>query len=96
MNDKKIREDIGAVNEEALFIDGFDGDKDGFNEALIGFGSRCGMNDVAIYSVEKIIDILICKYDMDTEDASEWYEYNIEGAYMGENTPIFVYDLRNE
>ena len=96
MNGKKIKEEIVEVNPDALFIDGYDGDKEGFNDALIGYGSRRGMSDLAIYSVEKIIDILICKYDMETEDALEWFNYNIEGAYMGENTPIFVYDIRED
>lgn len=95
MNEKAIKEEIADINPEALFIDGFDGDKDGLNEALIGFGSRCGMNDVAIYSVEKIIETLIIKYDMEEDDAQDWYDYNIEGAFLGENTPIFVFDLRN-
>ncbi len=95
MNGKRIKEEIADVNPDALFADGFDGDKDGYNEALIGYGSRCGMNDVAIYSIEKILDILMFKYEMSSEDAVEWYEYNIAGSYVGENTPIFVQDLRN-
>ena len=27
---------------------------------------------------------------MNYEDASEYFEYNIVGAYVGENTPIFL------
>lgn len=96
MNGHQIKEEIAKINPDALFIDGFDGDENGYNDALIGFGARCDMNDVAIYQVDKVIDILISKYDMDSEEAIEWYDYNIAGAYMGENTPILVYDLRNE
>jgi len=96
MDGKEIKEEIADVNPEALFIDGFDGDTDGYNEALIGHGSRCGMNDVAVYSGAEILDILINKYEMSSEEAYEWFEYNIAGAYVGENTPIIVHDLRNE
>ncbi len=96
MNGKEIKEEIAECNEEALFIDGFEGDKEAFNDALIGHGTRCSMNDLAIYDGLKVIQILIDKYDMSSEEAYEWYEYNIVGAYMGENTPIFVQDLRNE
>ena len=41
-----------------------------------------------VYSVDKIIDILA--EEMTPEEAVEFYEYNILGAYMGEMTPIYV------
>ena len=41
-----------------------------------------------VYSVGKIIDILA--EEMTPEEAVEFYEYNILGAYMGEMTPIYV------
>jgi hypothetical protein len=28
--------------------------------------------------------------EMTEEDATEYFEFNILGAYMGENTPIYV------
>jgi hypothetical protein len=28
--------------------------------------------------------------DMTWEEAEEYYNYNIVGAYMGENTPVFL------
>jgi hypothetical protein len=88
----EIREKIGEVNEDALFIDGIDGDKNAFNEALMGYGERIGMNSVAIYQANKVLDILSLKYNMDEIDALEWFSYNIAGAYVGENTPIFLHN----
>ena len=41
-----------------------------------------------VYSANKIIDIL--SEEMTHEEAEEFYEYNILGAYMGEMTPIYV------
>ena len=41
-----------------------------------------------VYSRDKIIDIL--SEEMTPEEAVEFYEYNILGAYMGEMTPIYV------
>jgi len=43
-----------------------------------------------IYSKSKCIQILM--KDMSEEDALEYYEYNIVGAYMGEKTPIWCID----
>jgi len=94
MESKQIKEEIAGYNEEALFLDGLDGDKDSFNEALIGFGERCSMNTLAVYSIDKILEILENKFEMSYEEAREWYDYNIAGAWMGDNTPICVYDLR--
>ena len=94
MNGNGIKEQIAEGNEEALFIDGLDGDKDAFNAALIGWGDRCGMERVAVYDIVKIISILEDKCGMSYDEANEWFDYNIAGAYMGENTPIFVCDLR--
>ena len=41
-----------------------------------------------VYSVDKILGIL--SEEMSEEEAREFYEYNILGAYMGEMTPIYV------
>ena len=60
---------------------------DGFSEALIGMGTRF-MHDVAVYDYEKCIEIL--ERDMPHEDAVEYFEFNTRGAYVGENTPVFV------
>ena len=41
-----------------------------------------------VYSANKIIEIL--SEEMTHEEAEEFYEYNILGAYMGDMTPIYV------
>lgn len=60
---------------------------DGFDEAILGIDE---MSMKIIYSVNKIIDIL--EKDMCREDALEYFEYNIEGAFMGIQTPIYCRD----
>ena len=40
------------------------------------------------YDVNKIIEILA--RDMSEDEAVEYFEFNILGAYMGERTPVFV------
>jgi len=29
---------------------------------------------------------------MDPDEAMEWYQFNIVGAYVGDNTPVFIDD----
>lgn len=60
---------------------------DGFNDAVIGMTTK----GLAVYDVAKIIDIMMERDGMDGEEAAEYFEYNIDGSYMGEETPIFVY-----
>lgn len=62
---------------------------DGFDDAVIGV-DRNSMR--LVYSVKKILAILI-KEGMTEEDAIEHFEYNIEGGYVGEQTPIWCYDI---
>lgn len=63
---------------------------DGFDDAIIGFSF---VNDVCVvtYDVTKMIDILMDHDGMTADEASEYFEYNIQGAYMGEQTPIYMF-----
>lgn len=65
---------------------------DGFDEALIGFWEPMWTDSdipVAVYSIERCIDCLI-KQSMTEEDAWEYFQFNVEGAYVGPGTPIFI------
>lgn len=61
---------------------------DGFDEAIIGLDEPSLR---LIYSVKKIIDILIGE-GMTEEDALEHFYYNVSGGYVGELTPIWCED----
>jgi len=75
------REDAATHNYDALFADGFD-------DAIIGVSYRCGSDPVVAYDREKCIDILA--KEMEYEEAVEYFEFNVIGAYVGENTPTFI------
>jgi hypothetical protein len=63
---------------------------DGLDDAIIGVDDN---NLKIVYDIDKVIDILI-KDGMDVDEAIEYYEYNIAGAYVGENTPSFIRLIR--
>jgi hypothetical protein len=66
---------------------------DGFDDALIGVAAiKQTAQFVLVYSRMKCIDILIKRDGMSFEEAEEYFDFNVEGAYMGEKTPIFVDD----
>lgn len=63
-----------------------------YDTAILGIGSRCGEQDNIAYSVERCIDVLMKHHEMTEEDATEWLQFNILSAYMGEGTPFFVWE----
>jgi len=74
------------MNKEMLKADGYD-------EAIIGQAyvwRNNGQFNVFVYDAEKIRSILM-KGGMDSDEAREFIEFNIEGAYVGDYTPIFVW-----
>ena len=60
---------------------------DGFEDAVIGITE--GMNVVAVYDYESCVHILT-EQDMSYEEAVEYMDFNVTGAYVGEKTPVFV------
>ena len=66
---------------------------DDFDEAIIGVGRRCGQPNIVVYDAEKCREILRKEMQCDPTDADEYFEFNVVGAWMGEDTPIFVEPL---
>lgn len=60
---------------------------DGFDEAIIGVVERMGTQALC-YDTEKVIEILM--RDMSEEEAWEYFQYNIAGAWVGDHTPFFL------
>jgi hypothetical protein len=65
---------------------------DGFEEAFIGFSKRCGQPTLATYSFEKMLQVLVERDDMDVMEAEEYISYNCAGAWMGDLTPVILYE----
>ena len=75
----------GMYNSGALFLDGFD-------DAIIGFGGQFTNPKLVVYSYQKIVKALMAQ-GMDAEGAAEYFSFNIEGAWMGRNTPLIVQEI---
>ena len=63
---------------------------DGLEAAFLGVGRRCGQKDVAVYSIPKAIDLLVTRDGMSAEEAEEYLEFNSIGAWVGDETPIWL------
>jgi len=62
---------------------------DGFEDAFMGIAERCSQGPTAVYDREKCIEILM--HDgTDHEEAEEYFEFNVVGAWVGDRTPLFL------
>ena len=80
-----IREYLEPMFEGLLYLS-----EPEFDAAIVGVADRIGMETVVVYDTSKVIDILCERDGMDREQATEFYEFNIIGAYVGERTPMFI------
>lgn len=67
---------------------------DGFDKVIIGLVEDFNAPPRLAYSVKKCIRILVSDYGMSMEEAVEYFEFNISGAYVGKKTPVWVHDYK--
>ena len=81
-----IRETLAEEwDTELLFLS-----EEEFDEAIIGVSERIGNEPVVAYDTTKIVEILVLNHSMSVDEAYEYFEFNILGAYVGERTPTFI------
>lgn len=78
---ERLKEAISEYNPKAMFADGFD-------ESIMGYSS----DGKVIYSAGQIIGTLMNRDGMTEEEAVEYFNFNIDGAYVGEYTPIYMHE----
>lgn len=62
----------------------------GFDEAILGVARSCAQPDRVVYDFEKAVRILVHRDGMSEEEAVEFIEFNCVGAYVGEETPLWL------
>lgn len=77
-----------AGDDEMLFADGYD-------EAILGFSQRCGEPAVVVYDRQKVISCLV-KDGLSEDEAEEFFEFNVVGAWVGPRTPVFLIRLEED
>ena len=83
MKTQYVLEEIHELNSEALVPDGLE-------EAVIGYVERFGMQPLALVDKEKVINILMKRDKMLYDEAEEYFDFNIIGAWVGDGTPCFA------
>lgn len=83
-------------NKEATYtsiVDEWEFDKnvvlaDGFDECIVGKDYADGR---AVYSIERMLESMLIQSEMSMEEAIEYFDFNIGTAYVGEMTPIYIW-----
>lgn len=76
-----LKQAIVSKNPDAMLVDGHD-------DALAGYDTR----GRAIYRIEDIVRTLMERDGMTEEEAVEFFDFNIECAYVGQFTPIYMWE----
>jgi hypothetical protein len=82
MNLKRKR--ILEIDPDAILWDGMD-------EAIIGITDE----GIPVYDIHQM-EIILMQDGMDWETASDWIDFNILSAYLGDRTPIHMWAMQNE
>lgn len=82
LRDKILMTEIPELETATIF--------DGLDEAVLGYD---GDLFKLIYSVDKILEILQEDQGMSYDEAVDYYCYNIDCLYAGEQTPILMWEF---
>ena len=85
---EKATEWADSMEYPLLCVGGDDGERMKFANAFLGVTNEEPPR--AVYSEEKVVDAFIKHDGMTWEEAVEYFEFNVRGAYMGEQTPLFI------
>ena len=76
-------DEIADINPEAMLADGF-------SEAILGMCLQFGCEPVVAYDYNKCVGILVNRDGMTNSEAIDYIQFNVLGAYVGNNTPVFI------
>lgn len=80
---KEVIAILDELNPDALLADGLEA-------ALIGYTVNTHHAHVAVYDIDKCIDVLVERDGMTPEEADEYLSFNTICAYVGENGPLYI------
>jgi len=80
---EEFLDSFSEINENALYPTGLE-------DAVIGMVERFGMAPLILLDREKCIKIFMDRDGMEYEEAEEFFDFNVIGAWMGEGTPCFA------
>jgi hypothetical protein len=78
------RTEIAEINPDLLVMD-----PEYLDDAIVGIVERINFTAVC-YDSAKIVELLMKHDGMEEDEAIEYMQFNMMGAYVGEYTPVFL------
>ena len=75
--------ELSEANSQSLLANGFE-------DAYIGYAWQFNNEPLAVYDIGRCVQILVERDGMDLEEAQEYIDFNLAGAWMGEGTPMLI------
>ena len=88
MNRLEIATEWAEMMDANLMVLGTQENKMDYAEAFLGVTNDDPPR--AVYSEEKVLDVLVKRDGMNYEEAMEFFDFNIRDAFMGEQTPMYI------
>ena len=88
MNRLELAMEWAELMDTNLLLLGDEAERMDYADAFMGV-----INDdspKAVYSEEKVLDVLVNRDGMTYDEAIEFFEFNISGAHLGDQTPMYV------
>ena len=79
-----IRAAIDAMDGSFLLLE------PAMDVAIVGLVSGAGRQQAVCYDRDKVVQVLMERDGMEHDEAEEFFDFNIEGAYLGPQTPVFI------
>ncbi len=67
---------------------------DGLEDAVIGIARQFAKDPLLVYDRDKCIEILIERDGMSFDEAEEYFQFNTEGLWAGEGTPLIMVSIQ--
>ena len=83
---EEISEKFEEMGETVLLADGFE-------HAFLGTTQRMNEPLLAVYSYPLMIETLMLRDGMTYTEAAEYIDFNVAGAWVGEQTPIIIHPM---
>lgn len=77
---------LADSNPEAILYE----PREHLDAAIVGVAERCGQPTLVVYSFTLLVEIYTEMLDS-AEAAIEWIGHNIEGGWVGPNTPVILH-----
>jgi len=81
-------EELAELHPDLLLLE----PRETYDKCIVGLARSAGESYSVCYDENKVIKCLT-DGGMTEEEAYEFFDYNIIGAYMGERTPTFLWDF---